>query len=64
MVGYFLQDLEKEQNLNLKQVSIEEILECQRVENENKHKLRDARHKAMTERGLLPHTDVMQEDAY
>jgi len=55
-------DLEKESKVGLTQVSIEEILECQRIENETKRRLTEVRNKAMAERGLQPQADIMQEE--
>jgi len=55
-------DLEKEDSLPLKQVSVDEILESQHNEQEQKQEKEKLRQKAMKERGLALALDSTQED--
>ncbi len=58
----YFEDPEKEMEMSLEQVSIEEILARQRAENEAKNTLEHARNKALTDRGLQPRLDMMSEE--
>uniref|UniRef100_T1IIQ7 Protein DPCD n=1 Tax=Strigamia maritima TaxID=126957 RepID=T1IIQ7_STRMM len=55
-------DNEKEQVLPLKQVSIDEILEAQRIEQDTRQEQDKIRNKALKERGLNLQADTTQED--
>lgn len=55
-------DAEREANLPLKQVSVDEILEAQHNEQEAKQEKERLRIRAMKERGLCQHFDSTQED--
>lgn len=56
------QDLEKESDTPLLQVSIEEILEEQRVEQQNKQEAEKVKVVALKERGLsIPRADTLDE---
>ncbi|XP_025059185.1 U6 snRNA-associated Sm-like protein LSm1 [Alligator sinensis] len=55
-------DLEKESDTPLQQVSIEEILEEQRVEQQAKHESEKLKVQALKERGLsIPRADTLDE---
>lgn len=57
-----LQDLEKESDTQLLQVSIEEILEEQRVEQQSKQEAERMKVQALKERGLsIPRADTLDE---
>lgn len=57
-----LQDLEKESDTPLQQVSIEEILEVQRVEQQAKQESEKLKVQALKERGLsIPRADTLDE---
>jgi len=45
-------------------VSVDEILEMQREEQEEKHRNEELKKKAMQERGLVCHIDPIQDDFY
>jgi len=55
-------DVENENKASLEKVSIDEILELQRQEQVAKQAADELKKKAMLERGLIPHTDPIQED--
>ncbi|VDP41227.1 unnamed protein product [Soboliphyme baturini] len=57
-------DVEKDRQVDLKQVSVEEILEFQRRQQEEKDRLANIRKNAFKERGLAPSTDIWQEELY
>lgn len=58
----FTQDLEKESDTPLLQVSIEEILEEQRVEQQSKQEAEKVKVQALKERGLsIPRADTLDE---
>ncbi len=59
-----LQDVEKENNLPLQEVSIDDILELQREEQLQKQQDAERKNKAMQDRGLPPHVDPIQEDFF
>ena len=56
------QDDSSEASKHLQQVSIDDILELQREEQLVKQLDDDRKKKAMLERGLVPHTDPIQEE--
>lgn len=59
---FLLQDLEKESDTPLQQVSIEEILEEQRVEQQAKQESEKLKVQALKERGLcVPRADTLDE---
>ncbi|KAH9378222.1 U6 snRNA-associated Sm-like protein LSm1 [Haemaphysalis longicornis] len=55
-------DEEKEKDADLEEVSVEEILEVQRVEADAKQELEKQRMKAMTDRGLTYHHEISHDD--
>lgn len=58
------QDTENEEKLPLTRVSIDEILELQREEQMLRQHNEDLKKKAMQERGLVFHSDPIQEDFF
>uniref|UniRef100_UPI00398EFC1B U6 snRNA-associated Sm-like protein LSm1 n=1 Tax=Pristiophorus japonicus TaxID=55135 RepID=UPI00398EFC1B len=55
-------DLERETDTPLQKVSIEEILEAQRVQQHDKQEAEKAKSEALKERGLsIPRTDTLDE---
>ena len=56
------QDESAEGSKHLEKVSIDDILELQRVEQQAKQLDIDRKKKAMLDRGLVPHTDPIQEE--
>ena len=59
---HFIQDLEKEEKIPLKQVGIEEILEAQRVEQEEKQEKEKIRQKRFKELGLQSSVPELSHD--
>lgn len=55
-------DSEKECNLPLKQVTIDQILEAQRLEQDGRAEQERIRNKALKERGLNLHNDPAHDD--
>jgi hypothetical protein len=56
--------VENEDNLPLSRVSVDEILELQHEEQEEIHRSEELKKKAMQDRGLVFHTDPIQDDFY
>lgn len=54
-------DKEREQNLPLKEISVEEILDCQRREQEQKQEKHKLISKALKERGLAENNEIAEE---
>jgi len=54
-------DTEKEANIQLQQVSVEEILELQRIEQDAKQEQEKAKQKAIKERGLFITYDAQDD---
>lgn len=61
---FVFQDQEKEANLELKQVSVEEILDLQRREQESRYERNKLIAKALKERGLSSNSEIAQDDAF
>lgn len=57
-----LQDREKEQKLPLKEISVDEILDAQRREQEQRQEKHRLVSKALKERGLAVNADIINED--
>lgn len=57
-------DREKEMKLPLKEVSVEEILDAQRREQEQRHEKHRLISKALKERGLAVNTELINEDCF
>uniref|UniRef100_A0A6M2DIA2 U6 snRNA-associated Sm-like protein LSm1 n=1 Tax=Xenopsylla cheopis TaxID=163159 RepID=A0A6M2DIA2_XENCH len=57
-------DMEKEKNLSLIEVSVDDILDAQRREQENKQDQQKLQMKAVKERGLHLVNDLVQDDMY
>ncbi|KAK2151635.1 hypothetical protein LSH36_356g03041 [Paralvinella palmiformis] len=57
-------DLEKEDNLKLEEVSVDEILALQREVQLQKQVEEEKKKRALVERGMMPHTDPIQEDFF
>lgn len=57
-----LQDPKRENLQNLKEVSVEEILEAQRVMQEEKQKQENIKVAALKERGIVPTLDFSHDD--
>ncbi|XP_070539844.1 U6 snRNA-associated Sm-like protein LSm1 [Ptychodera flava] len=55
-------DIENEDKKELQQVTIDEILEAQREEQQAKQEEEKAKNKALRERGLQPHIDNVTEE--
>ncbi|XP_074642596.1 U6 snRNA-associated Sm-like protein LSm1 [Tubulanus polymorphus] len=55
-------DIENEDKLPLTEVSIDDILGLQQAEQESKRLDEERKKRAMTERGLTYHQDLLQED--
>ncbi|KAH6931937.1 hypothetical protein HPB50_001675 [Hyalomma asiaticum] len=55
-------DEEKEKDADLEEVSVEDILEVQRIEADAKQELEKQRAKAMKERGLHYHQEITHDD--
>lgn len=55
-------DEEKEKDADLEEVSVEDILEVQRIEADAKQELERQRAKAMKERGLHYHQEITHDD--
>ncbi|KAH8299602.1 hypothetical protein KR215_006850 [Drosophila sulfurigaster] len=55
-------DREKEQKLPLKEISVDEILDAQRREQEQRHEKHRLVSKALKERGLAVNADIINED--
>ncbi|XP_017468565.1 PREDICTED: U6 snRNA-associated Sm-like protein LSm1 isoform X1 [Rhagoletis zephyria] len=55
-------DREKESNLPLKEISVDEILDAQRREQEQRQEKHRLISKALKERGLAVNTDIINED--
>lgn len=55
-------DEDKEKGAELEEVSVEEILEVQRVEADAKQELEKQRMKAMNDRGLTYHHEISHDD--
>ena len=63
--SHLLQDLDKEERLPLKEVGVEEILEAQRMEQEEKHEREKIRQKRFKELGLqCAASELAHEDAF
>lgn len=58
------QDREKEVKLPLKEVSVEEILDAQRREQEQRQDKHRLISKALKERGLSANADLISEDCF
>ena len=58
---FLFQDREKESKLPLKEISVDDILDAQRREQEQRHEKHKLIAKALTERGL---NDLTHEDAF
>ncbi|KAH8271583.1 hypothetical protein KR018_009394 [Drosophila ironensis] len=56
------QDREKEQKLPLKEISVDEILDAQRREQEQRQEKHRLVSKALKERGLAVNADIINED--
>jgi len=64
---YFMhvyKDTENEEKLPLTRVSFEEILELQREEHMQRQHNEELKKKAMQERGLVVHSDPIQDDFF
>lgn len=57
-----IQDSNKEENTQLKRVPVEEILEAQQIEIEEKQKKEKLKLKALQERGYSFHLESVQDD--
>ncbi|XP_055855726.1 U6 snRNA-associated Sm-like protein LSm1 [Episyrphus balteatus] len=57
-------DREKESNLPLKEISVEEILDAQRREQEQRQEKHRLISKALKERGLAVNSDIINEDCF
>uniref|UniRef100_A0A0K8TPD1 U6 snRNA-associated Sm-like protein LSm1 n=1 Tax=Tabanus bromius TaxID=304241 RepID=A0A0K8TPD1_TABBR len=57
-------DREKETKLPLKEVSVEEILDAQRREQEQRHEKHRLISKALKERGLALNTELINDDCF
>uniref|UniRef100_A0A0C9RSD2 U6 snRNA-associated Sm-like protein LSm1 n=1 Tax=Amblyomma americanum TaxID=6943 RepID=A0A0C9RSD2_AMBAM len=55
-------DEEKEKDVDLEEVSVEDILEVQRIEADAKQELEKQRAKAMKDRGLHYHVEITHDD--
>lgn len=66
LINIYLQDCEKETNLEskLKEVSVEEILDLQRREQESRYERNKLISKALKERGLSSNSEIAQDDAF
>lgn len=62
--SYSIQDRDKESNLPLKEISVDDILDAQRREQEQRHEKYKLTAKALTERGLNVNNDLNHEDAF
>ena len=62
MIVLSFQDLENEDKIPHEQVSVDEILEMQREEHVAKQAADEKKKKALVERGLIPHSDPIQEE--
>jgi len=58
------QDTDNEEKLPLTRVSFDEILELQREEQMQRQHSEELKKKAMLERGLVIHSDPIQDDFY
>lgn len=58
------QDRDKESKLPLKEISVDDILDAQRREQEQRHEKHKLIAKALTERGLNVNNDLTHEDAF
>lgn len=61
---FLFQDREKEVKLPLKEVSVEEILDAQRREQEQRQDKHRLISKALKERGLSANADLISEDCF
>jgi len=61
---YLYKDTENEDKLPLTRVSIDEILDLQREEQMLRQHNEELKKKAMQERGLVVHTDPIQDDFF
>lgn len=59
-----LQDIEKEKVLPLKKVTVDEILDAQRREQESKQEQKKRINKALKERGFAYIPDLSHDDMY
>lgn len=57
-------DMEKEVNVDLREVSVDDILDAQRKEQENKQEQQKLLSKALKERGLHLMPDLTQDDMF
>ena len=64
MLFLFAQDVENENRVELTEVSIDEILELQQEEQQARKQSEDLKKRAMQERGLICHTDPIQDDFF
>lgn len=55
-------ELEKKNMAILQEVSVEDILEAQRMDTEARQRLQEVRDKAMKAHGLLPTTDTLLDE--
>lgn len=61
---FILQDIEKEKVLPLKKVTVDEILDAQRREQESKQEQKKRMNKALKERGFSYIPDLSHDDMY
>lgn len=61
MICLFKQDCIKEENTKLEKVSIEEIMELQRIETEEFRSKQSIKQKILGEKGLIFNTDSIQD---
>jgi len=61
---YLYKDTDNEEKLPLTRVSIDEILDLQREEQMQRQHSEELKKKAMLERGLVIHSDPIQDDFY
>lgn len=59
---FFSQDLQNEGNLPLEEVSVDDILEAQRQEQQKKQDEQKTQNKKLLERGLQPHAEGTADD--
>lgn len=59
---FVLQDLQNEGNLPLEEVSVDDILEAQRQEQQKKQDEQKTQNKKLLERGLQPHAEGTADD--
>jgi len=61
---HLYKDVDNEEKMPLTQVSIDEILDLQREEQMQRQHNEELKKKAMQERGLVIHSDPIQDDFF